>query len=223
MHTTLRKGRNAFTLIELLVVIAIIAILAAILFPVFGRARENARRASCQSNLKQIGLGVLQYTQDWDEHYPLMVASQQGDYIGWGYAVQSYIKSEQVFQCPSDNSVIPSDPDPKVRAGTNGWSDYFMNYNLGIDNNSSNTESALTNTSLTIMNGETVADNARAYAQKTTSSASRHLDGANYGFVDGHVKWLKKEKVLDGTPSTVCGAGNANSPSTSGSATFCIN
>ncbi len=62
--------RFAFTLIELLVVIAIIAILAAILFPVFARARENARRSSCQSNLKQIGLGVMQYIQDYDEKYP---------------------------------------------------------------------------------------------------------------------------------------------------------
>jgi prepilin-type N-terminal cleavage/methylation domain-containing protein/prepilin-type processing-associated H-X9-DG protein len=65
------QKRKAFTLIELLVVIAIIAILAAILFPVFARARENARRASCQSNMKQIGLGVLQYVQDYDEKYPI--------------------------------------------------------------------------------------------------------------------------------------------------------
>src|SRR6185436_12145569 len=62
--------RSGFSLIELLVVIAIIAILAAILFPVFGRARENARRSSCQSNLKQIGLGVAQYLQDYDERLP---------------------------------------------------------------------------------------------------------------------------------------------------------
>ena len=66
-HTSRKR---AFTLIELLVVIAIIAILAAILFPVFARARENARRASCLSNLKQIGLGVMQYNQDYDGHYP---------------------------------------------------------------------------------------------------------------------------------------------------------
>ncbi|RYG63911.1 DUF1559 domain-containing protein, partial [bacterium] len=66
--STSRKG--AFTLIELLVVIAIIAILAAILFPVFGRARENARRSSCLSNMKQIGLGMMQYTQDYDEKFP---------------------------------------------------------------------------------------------------------------------------------------------------------
>src|SRR5690606_1337372 len=64
---TRRKDRHAFTLIELLVVIAIIAILAAILFPVFARARENARRTSCQSNLKQMGLAIMQYTQDYDE------------------------------------------------------------------------------------------------------------------------------------------------------------
>ncbi len=64
-----RRTKWGFTLIELLVVIAIIAILAAILFPVFARARENARRASCQSNLKQIGLGIFQYAQDYDEYY----------------------------------------------------------------------------------------------------------------------------------------------------------
>src|SRR5687767_6194063 len=64
--------KSGFTLIELLVVIAIIAILAAILFPVFARARENARRASCQSNLKQVGLGFVQYTQDYDERYPML-------------------------------------------------------------------------------------------------------------------------------------------------------
>lgn len=110
--------RRGFTLIELLVVIAIIAILAAILFPVFGRARENARRSSCQSNLKQIGLGILQYVQDYDEKYPFTVnvngtppdgdyPDGSGNYDGWfnygtwRYFVQPYIKSAQVFKCPS--------------------------------------------------------------------------------------------------------------------------
>lgn len=70
MDTSTRTHKQGFTLIELLVVIAIVAILASILFPVFARARENARRSSCMSNLKQIGLGIIQYTQDYDEYYP---------------------------------------------------------------------------------------------------------------------------------------------------------
>src|SRR5476649_2802466 len=76
---------GAFTLIELLVVIAIIAILAAILFPVFARARENARRASCQSNLKQIGLGITQYCQDYDERMPIVVSQVTSPIPGGSY------------------------------------------------------------------------------------------------------------------------------------------
>ena len=97
----LNYKKSAFTLIELLVVIAIIAILAAILFPVFARARENARRSSCTSNLKQIGLGVLQYVQDYDESMPGHNMAVQHQL--WMDIIQPYIKSEQVFTCPSDS------------------------------------------------------------------------------------------------------------------------
>ena len=94
--------KSAFTLIELLVVIAIIAILAAILFPVFARARENARRASCQSNLKQIGLGFQQYAQDYDGWTPGSgVYPRPGVYHSWPTVIYPYIKSEQLFACPS--------------------------------------------------------------------------------------------------------------------------
>ena len=94
------KGFKAFTLIELLVVIAIIAILAAILFPVFARARENARRSSCQSNMKQIGLGFLQYSQDYDEKFMLEYDASNG--AGYKQIVQPYLKSTQIWACPSN-------------------------------------------------------------------------------------------------------------------------
>ncbi len=112
MHGPRRPTLQAFTLIELLVVISIVALLAAILFPVFGRARENARRSSCQSNLKQIGLGLTQYLQDYDEKMPYSAfgpgaaasstASDPVSYYKWMDAIYAYTKSEAVFNCPSD-------------------------------------------------------------------------------------------------------------------------
>ncbi len=106
--------KRAFTLVELLVVIAIIALLAAILFPAFARARENGRRAACQSNLKQIGLGLLQYSQDYDEILvadwyvtnPNTAPSTQSASVAnarykWSDAIFPYTKSEQIYVCPS--------------------------------------------------------------------------------------------------------------------------
>jgi prepilin-type N-terminal cleavage/methylation domain-containing protein/prepilin-type processing-associated H-X9-DG protein len=98
---------RAFTLIELLVVIAIIAILAAILFPVFARVREKARQTSCLSNEKQLGLAFMQYTQDNDEHFPPSSNAQVGlpaTGQGWGLRIYPYVKSIGVYRCPSDIS-----------------------------------------------------------------------------------------------------------------------
>ncbi|RYX85515.1 DUF1559 domain-containing protein [bacterium] len=108
-NQTLTYKASAFTLIELLVVIAIIAILASILFPVFARARENARRSSCMSNQKQLGLGLLQYTQDYDEKYPAGLANGNNwKGIGWAGMINPYVKSAQVFSCPNDlNGSVP--------------------------------------------------------------------------------------------------------------------
>jgi prepilin-type N-terminal cleavage/methylation domain-containing protein/prepilin-type processing-associated H-X9-DG protein len=219
-----------FTLIELLVVIAIISMLAAILFPVFGRARENARRASCSSNLKQIGLGLTQYTQDYDESFPLTIVygtastPPAGVPAGWADAIQPYLKSTQIYQCPSEANPPASDPNAA------GYTDYWMNSNLSGDNLSLDQ-----NPTLSIMFGdgglETGGLNAQSTARYRTNGCGsafggvntsqpaacagianplattlggggiRHLEGANYCFVDGHVKWYKNR---DGnTPTTI--------------------
>lgn len=147
---TRRYDKNqGFTLIELLVVIAIIAILAAILFPVFARARENARRTSCLSNIKQIGLGFMQYTQDYDEKYPRAYYvntveppvganpkwSDPGSGLYawfWQQMIYPYTKSVQIYRCPNGESALSSPV----------WGQYGVNANL-ISNNTDNTTVAL--------------------------------------------------------------------------------
>ena len=98
------SGNPAFTLIELLVVIAIIAILAAILFPVFAQAREKARQAACLSNLKQLGTAQMMYTQDYDETYPKAYHSTPNGDVGWYLLIQPYAKNTKIFRCPSDRN-----------------------------------------------------------------------------------------------------------------------
>ena len=215
-----KYARSAFTLIELLVVIAIIAILAAILFPVFARARENARRSSCQSNLKQIGLGVLQYTQDYDEKFPLHNHGGGGD-TGFFVQMQPYLKSIQIYQCPSESTA------PNANPGQSGYSDYAYNLGLGYSNGSrSLSQATLTQSTLTVM----VAEDSTAFGDNWSSgcagntdcaaglatveggAAQRHLETANFLFCDGHVKALKGA-TANGTASVynICTPGSAGS------------
>jgi prepilin-type N-terminal cleavage/methylation domain-containing protein/prepilin-type processing-associated H-X9-DG protein len=238
--------RQGFTLIELLVVIAIIAILAAILFPVFARARENARRASCMSNLKQIGLGFIQYAQDYDERLPTNQANttQPNGPVGsassvpktftWDEEIFPYVKSTQIFTCPS--AVGPPPPakqynqDPYANS-LGQWTgnpnrDYGMNCNL-LPSNGNQTGrqtvsgflalSAIPNTAEIFLVGESRRSNMGGYYASfiyaNASQAGRinyanddkgsaaagegkvHLEGANWLYVDGHVKWLKPDAI----------------------------
>ena len=216
-------ARGGFTLIELLVVIAIIAILAAILFPVFARARENARRASCQSNMKQLGLGMLQYAQDYDEKYSDAT-------VGWGGAIFPYVKSTQVYVCPSDSSSAAM---PRMS--------YGENYNIGLAPGlSSFTSSAKTvmmyealgYTSDPSVKNETSSSAANGFvgtlqrfatgpisncywagapgvAQGWSTTEGRHLEGGNYLMADGHVKWFRPTAV-SGSNSQGTSANGAN-------------
>lgn len=125
---------KGFTLIELLVVIAIIAILAAILFPVFARARENARRSACQSNLKQIGLGLMQYSQDYDETMPFDHVPGASAYAGvWMDSIQPNVKSDQVFNCPSHAFAASGSTGIRPYSSTNvrdHWNKTFGSYTI---------------------------------------------------------------------------------------------
>ena len=192
--------RKGFTLIELLVVIAIIAILAAILFPAFARARENARRASCLSNTKQLGIAVLQYSQDYDEKLPPRYTENPItglDTTFWFTMVAPYIKSNQVFFCPSDSQ---SDSGKIVNSNNTsyGWNV------TGLDspyNGAGIALAAIANVSETIMMGEAPAkptDGGNSVyiirnsgATDIYKPAPRHLEGGNFVFVDGHSKWFK--------------------------------
>ncbi len=234
------KRTSGFTLIELLVVIAIIAILAAILFPVFARARENARRASCQSNLKQLALGIEQYKNDYDTKYPGF--GQPGN-VGWAQNVQPYLKSLQILQCPSEPTGGPdySQPLPALVADTK-LCDYFYNASLTNynpqDANYGRAESELSQPTLTILAGDgsvynagnilpyydsgtngfdcnqtmgAMPDDPASYPGGTCgwvafrrTPGKRHLDGANYAFCDGHVKFVRPANVWgNGAPMSV--------------------
>ncbi len=215
---------QAFTLIELLVVIAIIAILAAILFPVFARARENARRSSCQSNLKQIGLGVMQYTQDYDEKMPLRrynTADDIGAAMTWRRTTYPYVKSSQLYSCPSNTTPYEQDgyaddsSNAKMAVLPTGSprfkSSYAINgtdYNIGgsapTEYGRSSSLAAIGDTAQTVLVCESIyrfSEMGLNYDPATFTqffAFPGHLQTCNFLFSDGHVKALKPSAT--GTP-----------------------
>ncbi len=207
------KRAYGFTLIELLVVIAIIAILAAILFPVFARAREKARQTSCLSNIKQLGLGDLMYAQDYDErfvnYYRYMPAP---NLYWWGDVLQPYVMNRQILECPSSawsytygrppglpNPLVCSYALPGIRISDAGVScTQLPGSKMALVPDAAGTILICESTTSEIYTGGSLSftiGGPNGVTDLATGSyrrvAKTHNDGFNVCFADGHAKWLR--------------------------------
>jgi prepilin-type N-terminal cleavage/methylation domain-containing protein/prepilin-type processing-associated H-X9-DG protein len=198
--------RRGFTLIELLVVIAIIAILAAILFPVFARAREKARQASCQSNLKQLCLAAQMYGTDYDSRFvPWAYGDATGKTLWWANIMQPYLKNEQVLFCPSEAGA------GWRTCGCSGANEYPRPISYGVNCGETaggrmpdwtgtmwQAETAIEKPAETLWIGDSGCVNLGPVDKYPTHGtacpgwSARHNEMANFGFCDGHVKALKE-------------------------------
>lgn len=235
LRCALAPRKSGFTLIELLVVIAIIALLAAILFPVFARARENARKSSCANNLKQLGLGFAQYTQDYDELFCVSSTAATGGAGGspfttgieWPARILPYVKSTQVFVCPSGTRSTATAND-----ALSYWAAGYL-FSTTSTGNGGVTPLAMAdlnkpaqavviydNLDSTVENRTVFRPNINtttpfAYASQTTLFMRKavHLDMDNVLYADGHVKSQRQDNlyrqlcpqwVAPGTTSVAC-------------------
>ena len=229
VNTMLNKGRG-FTLIELLVVIAIIAILAAILFPVFAKAREKARQTSCLSNVKQLTLACKMYASDWDDGNPPACGGRhvpdRGFGLYWDLAVLPYVANEQIFICPTMAKVMTGhfweptytpiwpiwtlyaespdevygDLNSRIRYGKYSECNFPAEVIFLTEFNSSH---------LQTWEGPSIWApfcDPILYPELGSSNpmpgigtpAVRHNEGCNYGFADGHAKWMSRASAVDG-------------------------
>jgi prepilin-type N-terminal cleavage/methylation domain-containing protein/prepilin-type processing-associated H-X9-DG protein len=212
MSTARSRG---FTLIELLVVIAIIAILAAILFPVFAQAREKARQASCLSNQKQLGTAMQMYLQDWDERYPLWralvprSAEHPNGLITWVENLQPYSKNKKIWNCPSDNTPGFNASNPATQ--NSYWLNAYVFRWSGIPNYPPSitlAEVRYPATSILFCDGPANTgehvwpgppcewpDGKRVCVQ----AQQRHSGGIHFSFGDGHTRWFRVEALKSTT------------------------
>ncbi len=215
-----RRSYVAFTLIELLVVIAVIAILAAILFPVFARAREKARQTSCLSNMRQLGVAFQMYTQDYDEALPNSTdgtpgAGQRG---AWNYytvfpaninsnsydvmqgGLYAYAKNKQIYICPSDS---------QGRQSGNSYaanSCVFQGSAIGFETGKPLSAFASPASFMLLAEEASPTDGDLELSNVSTDDgymlynanhfSTRHTEGSNLTFVDGHSKWFRPEKIV---------------------------
>jgi prepilin-type N-terminal cleavage/methylation domain-containing protein/prepilin-type processing-associated H-X9-DG protein len=186
--------RRGFTLIELLVVIAIIAILAAILFPVFAKAREKARQTSCLSQVRQLNTACLSYAQDYDEALPWRWISASA-VDNFTLVITPYIKNTQIFTCPSYKGTQSYNPATLI------WGSYGWNVAIGCGMTNA-TLGSISSPSSCAMVSETVTLAPTAYPPSSSGSGAAqwtnfssyypgmHNGGQNVGMVDGHAKWF---------------------------------
>ncbi len=197
--------KRGFTLIELLVVIAIIAILAAILFPVFARAREKARQSSCLSNIKQLTLGAHMYAQDYDESIlPACISTATATSLIWTGLVQPYVKNDQIFACPSSSTHRLT----YYFDGNRGWPSVGENWFFSVSDYGRRAMGdvqypAQAAQFADTLNGDTNAGyrgyEFRGDDNRTCDTAefmqARHNEGVNIGFLDGHAKWMSRGAI----------------------------